>query len=269
MYEAGKVLYVGGGGDLTWSDNPDPLSTRSSVPTAIAEKIDLTQGLNPQWEDAGRMSVPRRHLNATILPDGSVLVTGGTKGGGFDDVSLANAALAAEVWNPKAGQNGQWTTLAEAAPIPRAYHSVSLLLPDGTVLHGASGNAMINNNGNKTAAPDQKSHQIFSPPYMFKFSGNNRPSIASAPATVGYNSVFTLSTPNAAQITEVRWIRLGAVTHSFDASQRANTLKFVPTATGVEVTAPVNGNLAPPGPYLIFILNRNGVPSVGKVINIR
>src|SRR5919107_173582 len=94
MYEAGKVLYVGGGGDLTWSDNPDPLSTRSSVPTAIAEKIDLTQGLNPQWEDAGRMSVPRRHLNATILPDGSVLVTGGTKGGGFDDVSLANAALA-------------------------------------------------------------------------------------------------------------------------------------------------------------------------------
>jgi hypothetical protein len=215
------------------------------------------------------MSVRRRHLNATILPDGKVLVTGGTKGGGFDDVSLANAALAAEVWDPKAGATGQWTTLAEAAPIPRAYHSVSMLLPDGTVLHGASGDAMINENGNKFPAPDEKSHQIFSPPYMFKFSGSNRPSIASAPATVGYNSTFTLGTPNAAQITEVRWIRLGAVTHSFDASQRANTLHFVPSATGVEVTAPENGNLAPPGPYLLFILNRNGVPSIGKVINIR
>jgi hypothetical protein len=268
MYDTGKILYVGGGGDLTWSDNPDPLSTRSSVPTATAEKIDLTQGPNPQWQDAGRMSVPRRHLNANVLPDGTVLVTGGTKGGGFDDVSLADAALTAEVWDPKAGQSGQWITLAKAADIPRVYHSVSLLLADGTVLHGASGNAMINNNGNKTAAPDEKSHQIFSPPYMFKFSGNNRPAITSAPAAVTYGGVFTLTTPNAAQITEVRWIRLGAVTHSFDASQRANTLSFVPRPGGVDVTAPENGNLAPPGPYLVFLLNRNGVPSAGKVVTV-
>jgi len=266
MYEAGKILYVGGGGDLTWSNNPDPLSTRSSVPTAIAEKIDLTQGPNPQWEDAGRMSVPRRHLNATILPDGTVLVTGGTKGGGFDDVSRANAALAAEVWNPRAGGSGQWTTLAEAAPIPRVYHSVSLLLPDGTVLHGASGNAMINNNGIKTPAPDEKSHQIFSPPYLFKGA---RPTTTSVPATVGYSQTFSVGTPNAAQVTEVRWIRLGAVTHAFDQSSRANTLAFTATPTGVEVNSPARPELAPPGPYLLFILNRNGVPSVGKVVNIR
>jgi hypothetical protein len=103
---------------------------------------------------------------------------------------------------------------------------------------------------------------------MFKFSGNNRPAITSAPAAVTYGGVFTLTTPNAAQITEVRWIRLGAVTHSFDASQRANTLSFVPRPGGVDVTAPENGNLAPPGPYLVFLLNRNGVPSAGKVVTV-
>jgi len=266
MYETGKVLYVGGGGDLTWTDNPDPVSTRSSVPTATAEKIDLTKGSGAAWEPAGSMSAPRRHLNANVLPDGTVLVTGGTTGGGFDDVSLARAALTAEVWNPNAGQNGQWTTLAKAADIPRVYHSVSLLLPDGTVLHGASGNAMINNNGNKTAAPDEKSHQTFSPPYLFKGA---RPVITSAPATVGYNQTFSVATPNAAQITEVRWIRLGGVTHSFDQSARANTLAFNRTATGVDVVAPERPELAPPGPYLLFVLNRNGVPSKGQVVTVQ
>jgi hypothetical protein len=125
---------------------------------------------------------------------------------------------------------------------------------------------MINVNGTQVAAPDRNSHQIFSPPYLFKGA---RPTITSVSATsVGYNGTFSVATPNAAQITEVRWIRLGAVTHAFDASQRANTLSFVQTANGVNVTAPANSNLAPPGPYLVFILNRNGVPSEGKVITI-
>ena len=141
-----------------------------------------------------------------------------------------------------------------------------MLLPDGTVLHGASGNAMINNNGNKTPAPDQRSHQIFSPPYLFKGA---RPVITSAPGTVGYGQTFSVATPNGAQVTDVRWIRLGAVTHAFDQSARANTLTFTRTATGVDVTAPVKPELAPPGPYLLFVLNRNGVPSKGQFITIQ
>jgi hypothetical protein len=70
-------------------------------------------------------------------------------------------------------------------------------------------------------------------------------------------------------VTDVRWIRLSAVTHAFDAGQLANTLSFSPTGNGVSVTAPANPNLAPPGYYLLFILNRNGVPSEGKVIKIQ
>ena len=78
------------------------------------------------------MQFRRRHLNATILPDGQVLVTGGTSGGGFND--LANAVHAAEVWDPNPAP-GHWTTLASNS-VDRVYHSVSLLLPDATVLHG-------------------------------------------------------------------------------------------------------------------------------------
>jgi galactose oxidase len=76
-------------------------------------------------------------------------------------------------------------------------------------------------------------------------------------------------TPNAAQITDARWIRLGSVTHAFDMGQRANTLTFTRTATGVAVDVPDNANQAPPGYYMLFILNRNGVPSTGSIVKVQ
>jgi hypothetical protein len=255
MYDVGKILYVGGGGNSGWRQAPEDAKT--GVPTATAEIIDLNQP-SPAWQSTGSMAFPRRHMNATILPDGQVLATGGTRGGGFVDYSDADGVHAAEIWNPA---TGQWTTLASNS-ITRVYHSVSLLLPDGTVLHGSSGDAM---DGTKQIPP-QRNHEIFSPPYLFKGA---RPSIASAPATVGYGQTFSVATPNAAQVTTVRWIRLGSVTHAFDASARANVLNFTINGGNVQVTAPSGPRLAPPGYYLLFILNRNGVPSLGKVIQIQ
>jgi hypothetical protein len=259
MYEPGKILYVGGGGDPNW---PSAGDARSPVPTNIAEKIDLNQP-SPSWQDAGVMSVPRRHLNSTILPDGQVLITGGTRGGGFVNIDPGLATRAAELWNPA---NDQWTTLAAASTM-RVYHSVSLLLPDGTVLHGSSGDALARRpDGTIGPVPPERNHEIFSPPYLFKGA---RPTITSAPTQVGYNQTFSLETPNHSQVTDVRWIRLGTVTHAFDMGQRANKLTFTRTATGVDVTAPANPNLAPPGYYQIFILNRNGLPSTSKMIRIQ
>jgi Domain of unknown function (DUF1929)/Bacterial Ig-like domain (group 1) len=255
MYETGKILYAGGGGDPGWG-TPDP---KSPTPTATAEMIDLTASSPPAWTSAGSMSVPRRHLNSTVLPDGTVLITGGTSGGGFVDINTADATRTAELWDPK--HPTEWTTLA-ANSVMRVYHSVSLLLPDGTVLHGASGNALAGSN----VVPDEKNHEIFSPPYLFKGA---RPTITSAPASVGPGETFSVATPNAAQITEVRWIRIGSVTHAFDAGQRANKLLFTPTSTGVSVTAPPNVNEAPPGHYMLFVLNRNGVPSAGQIIRLQ
>jgi galactose oxidase len=204
------------------------------------------------------MANRRRHMNATILPDGQVLATGGTKGGGFVDINEADAVKAAELWNPS---TGQWTTLASNS-IMRVYHSVSLLLPDGTVLHGASGDAMAGT----VPVPSERNHEIFQPPYLFKGA---RPTITSAPSTVNYGETFPVATPNAAQITEVRWIRLGTVTHAFDAGQRANKLSFAINGGNVDVTAPMLPRQAPPGHYMVFLLNRNGVPSAGKIVRVQ
>jgi hypothetical protein len=256
MYDAGKILYAGGGGDVNW-DVQSPDDPISATPTATAEQIDLTQS-SPAWQSAGSMSAPRRHLNSTVLPDGQVLITGGTSGAGFVNINEALAVKAAEVWNPK---TNQWTTLA-ANRIMRVYHSVSLLLPDGTVLHGASGDAMAGTQ----EVPPQNNHEIFSPPYLFKGA---RPTITTAPSSVGYGQTFSVVTPNAAQVTDVRWIRLGSVTHAFDMGARANTLSFSTSADAVAVTAPSTPNLAPPGYYMLFILNRNGVPSGGHIIRIQ
>ncbi|HEX6107597.1 MAG TPA: Ig-like domain-containing protein, partial [Gemmatimonadales bacterium] len=121
MYEPGKILYAGGGGHTGWGQSPD---TDSPQPTATAEIIDLNDAA-PQWRNTAPMSVPRRHLNSTILPDGQVLVTGGTRGAGFVNIDPGLAARDAEVWNPA---TGEWTTLA-ANQRMRTYHSVSMLLP--------------------------------------------------------------------------------------------------------------------------------------------
>jgi galactose oxidase len=254
MYEPGKVLYVGGGGYLTWG-SPDP---KAGAPTATAETIDL-RASGPHWVATDPMHFGRRHLNATILPDGQVLVTGGTSAGGFN--TLSGAVHAAEVWNPA---SGHWTQLASNT-VDRAYHSVSLLMPDGTVLHGASGDATAPGTGE--LYPRQRNHEIFRPPYLFK---GVRPTITSlSQTTVAYGTKFTVTTPNASQVTQVRWIRLGSVTHAFDASQRANTLSFTRTTTALKVTAPASGRLAPPGHYLLFVLNRNGVPSAGTIVRVQ
>ena len=253
MYETGKVLFVGGGGDPGRSTQ----DARSTTPTATAETIDLNLA-GPAWKSTDPMHFARRHLNATMLPDGQVLVTGGTSAGGFN--TLSGAVRSAEAWSPR---TGRWTQLA-ANGVDRVYHSVSLLLPDGTVLHGASGDA---SDPSGQPYPARRSHEIFRPPYLFM---GGRPAITSlSKTTVGYGETFTVTTAHAAQVTEVRWIRLGSVTHAFDANQRANTLAFSRGAGVVRVTMPANARRAPPGHYLLFLLNRNGVPSVGRVVRVR
>jgi hypothetical protein len=253
MYESGRILFVGGGGYLGW-DTPDP---KTGTPTETAEKIDLNQG-SPSWASAGSMSSPRRHHTATVLPDGQVLVTGGTSGGGFNDEP--SAVRVAEIWDPA---TNDWTVLASNA-VNRVYHSVSILMPDGAVLHGASGDANVP--GTSTPYPARRSHEIFRPPYLFKGA---RPAITDAPSTVGTGTSFDVTTPAAGQITHVRLVRLGSVTHAFDANTMALSLEFAAGDGTITVTAPANLNVAPPGHYLLFVLNRNGVPSSGRIIRVQ
>jgi PKD repeat protein len=231
MYEPGKVIYVGGG-----------------YTTNTAEIIDLNSP-SPRWQWTGSMAFPRRHLNATVLPTGEVLATGGTGGTAFNDLTLA--VHAAELWNP---QTGVWTRLASNS-IDRIYHSTSILLPDGRVLHAGSGES----------GPNQRNAELFSPPYLFQ---GPRPVISSAPDAVGYNTAFQVETPDAADISKVSLIRLGSATHAFDMGQRFEWLPFSRIPGGLSISAPDNSNLAPPGHYMLFLLNGSGVPSVAKIVKV-
>jgi len=229
IYDSGKILLVGGG---------DP-------PTNTAEVIDLTAA-SPLWSYTGSMANVRRQHNATALPDGTVLITGGSSGGTFDNSS--NPVYAAELWNPS---TGQFTTLASNT-VYRGYHSTALLLPDGRVLSA----------GGDTAGA---SAEIFSPPYLFN---GPQPTITSAPSSVHYGQAFYISTPDAANITQVTWLALGATTHGFDQNQRFNRLSFSQASGRLTVTAPSNPNLAPPGYYMLFLVNSSGVPSVAAMVSI-
>jgi len=134
----------------------------------------------------------------------------------------------------------------------RGYHSVAVLLPDGRVLSA----------GGKWGG---KSAEVYSPPYLLKGS---RPTISSAPASVSYGQSFSVGTPDATNISKVSMIPLTSTTHGFNMTQRFIKPTFSQATGGLNVTAPSNRNTTLPGPYMLFILDSNGVPSVAKIIRI-
>lgn len=243
MYAPGKILFAGGG---------DP-------PTASAEVIDLNQA-SPSWRTVPGMAFARRQLNATLLADGSVLVNGGTSGPGFND--QAGAAYYAELWNPS---TETWKTMARESRV-RAYHGATLLLPDGRVLSSGSGEG-----GGIPYANSEFSGQIFSPPYLFNANGSlaTRPTITSVPSKLVYGQLFTVQTPDAGAVTKGTLIKLSSVTHAFNMSQQIYHLTFTSAGSStLSTVAPANANLAPPGPYMLFLLNASGVPSVAKIVTV-
>lgn len=228
MYDTNKFLLAGGG-------NP---------PTSTAETIDLSVQ-NPTFQYVSPMTYPRRQSNATILADGTVLVTGGSCGPGFDNAACP--VYPAELWNPS---TGTWTVMASLS-IYRGYHATTILMPDGSVLSGG---------GNFSSA------EIYYPPYFF---AGPRPTITSAPATVDPGATFFVATPDYANITSVNLIRLSATTHTNNMEQRISHLSFTQDAAngGLQLTAPATNNIVPPGYYMLFIL-KSGVPSLASLVQI-
>ena len=243
MYLPNEILKMG--------TSSDP-STDNFGSAATAYTLDMTQ-TSPTWVQVASMAYPRTYHTSTLLPDGTVLVTGG--GLNTEPTDTFHAVLPVELWSPV---TKNWTTLA-SMNAPRLYHSVALLLPDARILISGGGRTV--QCGEST---DQLSAEFFAPPYLFQ---GPRPTITSAPAQLSYGQNFTVQTPNAGQIAKVSLIRFGAVTHAFNAGQRFLPLSFSAGSGSLTVTAPANSNLAPPGNYMLFIVNTNGVPSVAAVVH--
>jgi hypothetical protein len=221
--------------------------------TNTTELIDLSA--SPlKWMNGPNMSQPRIEMNATILPSGQILALGGS----LNDEDTNTASLNADLYDPASGKFSSAGALVYA----RLYHSVSLLMPDGTVWVAG---------GNPARGTYEPHMEVYTPQYLLNADGTaaTRPTISSTSSNViGYGGGFQVQTPDAASIANVVLMRNGAVTHAFDMDQRYVGLSFTATAGVLNVTGPPNGNIAPPGYYMLFILNTAGVPSVATIVQV-
>lgn len=262
MYDTGKIAYIGGGYN----------------PTRNVSMIDLNDA-TPAWRYAGGgtveppvdspyvMAQPRRQNNATILADGTVLISGGSSLGGpgqfgFNDPTGQIAV--SEIWNP---ETEEVTQVAAASSVYRGYHSAAMLLPDGRVLM-TGGNHDLPLPGGGTQYIENKSAEIYSPAYLFAEDGAPavRPTVTAAPVVAELGDTIFVQTPDAADIAKALWIVPGSVTHAQDWTQRANILDFTAVDGGLNIALPASGNEAPPGYYMLFLVNDQGTPSVAKWI---
>lgn len=233
MFRPGRILQFGG-----WSSG--------------ARIIDIN-GATPAVTNAQNLSSKRLHVNATILPDGKVLATGGSE----VKNELVGVNYSAEIWNPN---SGQWTRGANGVRA-RLYHSTALLLPDASILVGGGGLPGPQTNDNV---------EIYHPPYLFNTSGGlaARPTLESAPTYVEIGQPFAVDVGDSQSIQRVTLVKTGAVTHSFDMDQRFVELGFQQAGTRLTVQAPTRPADAPPGYYLLFAINQAGTPSVGRIVRI-
>jgi len=241
-----KVMIMGGG-------NPA---------TNTTEIIDMG-ATSPAWVYGPTMSEARIEMNAVILPNGKILALGGS----VNDEDTGSLSLNADLFDvstvnlsstpPNVGSMSS----AGANASQRLYHSVALLLPDATVWVAG---------GNPSRGTYNNTMEIYKPPYLFDSSGNlaTRPSITGAPSNVAYGGQFTVQTPDAANISHVVLVRNGTVTHAFGMDQREVELSFTASSGVLTVSAPPNGNISPPGYYMMFLLSSAGVPSLASFVQV-
>jgi hypothetical protein len=212
-----------------------------------AEWIDLSLA-TPAWQSLPDLNRARaEQVNSVLLPDGRVLIAGGIAG--------VNGGPA-ELFDPE--NSGAGWELCATMSIPRGYHSAAILLADGSVLMGGD-------RPNASRSGETTQHERYYPVY-FTYS---RPLITGGPASIAYGAVFAVQTPNPGGIGEVVLMRPGSVTHGFNVAQRLVECAITAVNPGeVRAQAPPDGNVAPPGYYLLFLLTAGRVPSIGRWIRL-
>ena len=243
MFAPGKILRVGGGG----------LNNQATeIGKSAAVVIDIN-GSAPKVTPAASMPVGLHWHTATVIADGRVVVTGGS----LMSNQLIGVSTRALIWNPT---TDSWTEGAQGSGRSRLYHSTAILLPDATVLVGGGGAR-----GPETNLNAEK----YYPPYLYTAAGAFavRPKIMAAPGSLKIGQEFTLGVNRAWAIRRVTLIKTGSVTHSFNMEQRFLELKFRRSGPNLRVTAPASAALAPPGMYLVFIIDSAGVPSIGRLVS--
>lgn len=237
MYQPGKILSVGGTGD----------STRD------VKVIDIN-GHTPSTRAVERVTGARAWVNSVVLPNGKVMVVGGSRHAN----AISFVPKEPEIWDPS---TEKWSLMAPS-DTPRLYHSTALLLKDGRVLVAGGGapGPLVNTNA-----------EVFSPPYLFDSSGQaaSRPVITSSPDQVNYGDDITVKYNTDTWIARATFVKTGAVTHSFNMDQRFMDMGISGGSGTIKVSIPRSANIAPPGYYLMHLIDNKGVPSEAHMIHLR
>jgi hypothetical protein len=234
-----RVLIAGGGG--TDMHNQAPAIADTAV-------VDLSAA-NPTYAAGPPLHRGRMHLNLVTLPDRTVLASGGAA----MPEDPTTAALDAELYDPGAQT---WTMVAPAR-VPRLYHCVALLTPDGKVITAGS---------NPQRTNEELRIEVYWPPYLFKGA---RPTWTVGSAHTSWGARVTATATSASPLRQVSLVRPSATTHSADTEQRLVDVPFHVTAPGqLQLDIPANRNLLPPGWYMLFAVDDAGRPSDGAWIQL-
>jgi hypothetical protein len=252
-----RVMIIGGGPD----SGKDPTSALKLVAV-----VDL-KAPQPAFHPAPPMKNFRVHLNAVLLPDRTVFVSGGADRHEDNDQGISEQASHAirqgEIYDPA---TDTWRVVASAT-VSRMYHSVALLLPDGRVVT-AGNNPQKGKHVKWNEDPDSEEMalEIYSPPYLFR---GTRPAIGTAPQEWRHGQAVQVQSPQAASIKWASLIKSGVTTHSFDTGQRLVDLPIDTRGSdSLSLRVPGNPNIAPPGWYMLFLTDQTGVPSEAKWIHL-
>ncbi|GAA5044034.1 radical copper oxidase GlxA [Streptomyces similanensis] len=240
-----KYLVVGGGGVGE--------SKRSSPRTRL---VDLT-AKHPRFTDGPSLEKGTRYPQTSILPDDSVLVSGGSRdyrGRGDSDI------LQARLYDPRANT---FTRVADPL-VGRDYHAGSLLLPDGRVMFFGSDPLYGDKAGTRPGVFEQRI-EIYSPPYLYR---GPRPTLSGGPRTVARGASATFTSRHAAALRTARLIRPSASTHVTDVDQRSIAVALRTSGDRVTVTVPKNRNLVPSGWYMLFVDDEKGTPSTAQWVKV-
>ncbi|WP_326736343.1 galactose oxidase-like domain-containing protein [Streptomyces sp. NBC_01022] len=240
-----KFMVIGGGG-VGESD-------RSSEKSRLVDLKDA----NPKFKDGASLDEGTRYPSASLLPDDSLLVTGGSndyRGRGGSDV------LQARLYDAK---SDTYKRVADPA-VGRNYHSGSVLLPDGRVMIFGS-DSLYSDKANTRPGVFEQRIEIYTPPYLYRGS---RPELTAGPEKIERGKTAVFTTNQASSIKSAKLMRPSAVTHVTDTDQRSVALDLKQTDGGISVTVPKNRALVPSGWYMLFVTDGRGTPSEGTWVEV-
>lgn len=240
-----KFMVIGGGG----VGESDKSSEKSRL-------VDLKDA-DPRFKDGASLDEGTRYPSASLLPDDSLLVTGGS-----DDYRGRSGSnvLQARLYD---AASDTYKRVADPA-VGRNYHSGSVLLPDGRVMIFGS-DSLYSDKANTRPGVFEQRIEIYTPPYLYR---DSRPELTAGPKSVKRGGTAMFTTNQASTIKSAKLMRPSAVTHVTDTDQRSVALDLKQTDGGISVTVPKNRALVPSGWYMLFVTDDKGTPSEGTWVEV-